>query len=212
MGPMWIILFLVLNFAISAWNAYAVGRAWVETRVAGGWPRMMAWMGAVMSACGFSWCYLFLLALGANYFWPTKFPDNAVQVALNLGYLVLIPGFLLSGFMIMLDSWRRAFRNGGFLNYGLAAYNTYAQIHNTMSAINSFGPALRNVTDFFKDSRRERSSDDARGALILIVIVIVLAALLGGVLTTTLIIRLAAGSDPLPNWHDASNRRNLPHS
>ncbi len=64
--PVLFIFIWLLNFAISAWNAYAVGRAWVETKVAGGWPRFMAWMGAIMSASGFSWCYLFLLVLGAS--------------------------------------------------------------------------------------------------------------------------------------------------
>jgi hypothetical protein len=208
---MWIIvLLLVLNFAISAWNAYAVGRAWVETRVAGGWPRFMAWMGAIMSASGFSWCYLFLLVLGGHAMgW---FDDQVTSVALSLGYLVLIPGMLLSGLMIMLDSWRRAFRNGGILNYGVAAYNTYAQIHNTMSAINSIGPALRNVTDFFGGRDRDsRSSgdDDARGLMILLVIIIVVVALLAGVMTTAIIIRLTAGSDPLPSMRELEDRRRV---
>jgi hypothetical protein len=55
----------------------------------------------------------------------------------NLGYLLLIPGILLSGLVITLDSWARAFRQGGFLNYGAAVYNTDAQIHNAYHAITS---------------------------------------------------------------------------
>jgi hypothetical protein len=197
-----------LNFGISAWNAYAVGRAWAETKVAGGWPRFMAWMGALMSASGFSWCYLFLLVLGGRALeW---LPDNAAEVALQLGYVILIPGILLSGLMIMLDSWRRAFRNGGILNYGIAAYNTYAQVHNTLSAVNTFGSALRGVTDFFGGDRDSRSSDDdARGMLILLVVIIVALALLAGVLTTAIIIRLTAGSDPIPSLRELEDRRRV---
>ena len=58
----------LLNFAISIWNAYAVGKSWVEARAAGGWPRLMCWAGAVMSASGFSWCYLIFLVLAGYHF------------------------------------------------------------------------------------------------------------------------------------------------
>jgi hypothetical protein len=201
MGPLLLVLLWLLNFGISAWNAYAVGRAWVETKVAGGWPRFMAWMGAIMSASGFTWCYLILLVLGGHAMgW---LDDEATAVAFQLGYLLLIPGILFSGLMIMLDSWRRAFRNGGFLNYGVAAWNTYAQIHNTMSAVRSIGPAFRSVLGFFTGGDRERRSSrdgDARGLIVLLVIFLVALALLAGVLTTTIIIRLVAGSDPLPPY------------
>ena len=177
MGPIWLIILMwLLNFAISAWNAYAVGRAWAETKVAGGWPRFMAWMGAVMSASGFSWCYLILLVLVAHA--GGWLDAEATNVAISLGYILLIPGILFSGLMITLDSWRRAFRNGGILNYGVAAYNTYAQVHNTMSAINSFGGAARTVFDFFGSGDRDRrssSDDDAKGWVMILVVIIVAA-------------------------------------
>ncbi len=204
----WLIIIWLLNFGISAWNAYAVGRAWAETKVAGGWPRFMAWMGAVMSASGFSWCYLVLFVYGAHAMgW---LPDQATNAAFSLGWIILIPGILFSGLMIMLDSWRRAFREGGILNYGIAAYNTYAQVHNTLSAVNTLGSALRNVGDFFGGDRDSRSSDDdGKGMLILLVIILVALALLMGVLTTAIIIRLTAGSDPLPPLRELEERRRV---
>jgi hypothetical protein len=194
--PFLLIAFVwLLNFGISAWNAYAVGKAWVEARVAGGWPRVMCWSGAVMSASGFTWCYLILLALAA--YWFGYLDGTQMGVALDLGYVVLIPGILLSGLMITLDSWARAFRRGGFLNYGVAAYNTYAQIHNTYSAITSFGAAFGNVRRFFG---RSRSRDDRDGGAGLVaVILLVVLALAAGVLTTTYIIWRTAATTPLPN-------------
>src|SRR4051794_10933614 len=117
-----VVLVWLLNFGISVWNAYAVGKSWVEAKAAGGWPRVMCWSGAVMSASGFSWCYLILIGFGAYKF--DAITGEQFAVALNLGYLLLIPGILLSGLMITLDSWGRAFRQGGFLNYGAAIYNT----------------------------------------------------------------------------------------
>src|SRR3954447_4614963 len=107
-----IALVWILNFALSMWNAYAVGKAWVEARAVGGWPRLMCWSGAVMSASGFSWCYLILIGFGAYKF--DAITGEQFEVALNLGYILLIPGILLSGLMITLDSWGRAFRQGGF--------------------------------------------------------------------------------------------------
>jgi hypothetical protein len=192
-----VVLVWVLNLGISIWNAYAVGKAWVETKHYGGWPRFMAWMGAIMSASGFSWCYLLLLALIAYYAeWLTAYQIGAM---INLGYILLIPGMLFSGLMITVDSWARAYRQRTLGSIGTAAYNTFAQIHNTYYAIRGFGQAFRGLADFFGGSGGSRGSRDSDNKAIILVILLVLLALLGGVLTTAAIIRRVAGSDgPLP--------------
>jgi hypothetical protein len=46
---------MILNFAISWYNARAVGSMWPEIKAMGGWYRLVAYAGAVMSACGFTW-------------------------------------------------------------------------------------------------------------------------------------------------------------
>ena len=61
-----------------------------------------------------------------------------------------ITAIVCSGMAIWLDSWKRAFREGGFLNYGVAMYNTYAQIHNTYAMIEGMGPAFKSIGDLFK--------------------------------------------------------------
>jgi len=197
MGHVLFALVWVLNLAISVWNAYAVGKVWVDARVAGGWHRFMCWMGAVMSACGFSWCYLSFLALTANYFqWIT---EEQTMAALNLGYILLIPFTLFAGYAVTLDSWVQAFRRGGFLNYGMAAWNTYASIHNSYSAMRNLGGAFTSLGNFFGGRRKgdsERDGDGPNG--VIIVILLVALALLGGVITTAVIIRRFAATDPLP--------------
>lgn len=192
----------VLNFAISIWNAYAVGKSWAEAKAHhqgghGVWPRVMCWAGAVMSASGFTWCYLTVLSLSAYYF--QLLTMHEVGIALQLGYILIIPGILASGLMITIDSWSTAYRQGGVLNYGVAAYNTYAQVHNTLSAIDTFGKAFGNVTDFFGDRKSSSSSsdDDAKGAAALVVILLVVLAIAGGIITTTVIIRKTAASTRL---------------
>ena len=196
MGQMLFALVWVLNFAISIWNAYAVGKVWVEARAAGGWHRLMCWVGAIMSACGFTWCYLSFLALTAHHFqWLT---DEQVLAALNLGYVLLLPFVLFGGYAITLDSWAQALRRGGFLNYGAAAWNTYASIHNTYSAWRNLGGAFASLGNFFGGSRKsERDSDGDSGGVI-VVLLLVIFAVLAGVLTTAVIIRRVAATEPLP--------------
>jgi hypothetical protein len=194
----WLIgLIWVLNFVISIGNAYGSGRAWVEAKHAGGWPRFLCWMGALMSASGFSWCYLIVLALLAYHFDWLKPGD--VEVAVQLGYIVIIPGVLFSGLMITVASWAEAYRSRRVLDMGVAAYNTYAQIHNTFNAIQDFGSAFSNVVKFFTSSHSKSSDDDdSDGAAVLIVAALVLVALFAGVMTTALIINRVAGNLPLP--------------
>jgi hypothetical protein len=195
MGYVLLALVWVLNFGISVWNAYAVGKVWVEARVEGGWHRFMCWMGAIMSASGFTWCYLTFLALTASYFqWIN---EEQVMMTLNLGYVLLIPFTLFAGYAITLDSWVQAFRRGGFLNYGAAAWNTYATIHNTYSAYRNLGGAFNSLSEFF--GNRKSSDRDGDGPNpVIIVILLVGLALVGGILTTAVIIRRVAGTEPLP--------------
>jgi len=194
----------VLNFAISIWNAYAVGKVWVEAKHEGGWHRFMCWMGAVMSACGFTWCYLSFLALTSHYFgW---FTDDDTRLALILGYVLLVPFMLFAGYAITLDSWGQAYRRGGFLNYGRAAWNTFASIHNTYSAYRNLSSAFGSIGELFSSRRRNsssKSSSDGQSPAIVIVLLVGLA-LVGGVLTTAAIIRRVAATDPLPPPPDES--------
>ena len=188
-----IILIWLLNFGISIWNAYAVGLAWVETKHSGGWPRVVAWAGAVMSASGFSWCYLLILTYAA---YGLGWLDTGhVETALQLGYLVLIPGVLSSGMVITLDSWARTYRQRTIASFGRAAWNTYAQIHNTFHAINNMDKAFGSVMEALP-SKSSGGSDKKGGALVFILIfVIVVFALLSGILTTAVIISRVAGNN-----------------
>jgi hypothetical protein len=195
MSFFFIALVWVINFGISLWNAYAVGKCWVETKHSGGWPRFMAWMGAIQSASGFSWCYLILLAIAA---WFTGWlNEQQIDIALQLGYLLIIPGVLFSGLMITVDSWAAAYRRRTLGSFGTAAYNTFAQINNTYHAVNGMGKAFRNVMGFFEngDKSRKSNSDKDGGTVVVLVIILVVLALAGGILTTAAIIHRVAASE-----------------
>lgn len=203
-GPLTILIWL-LNFGISIWNAYAVGLAWVETKHRGGWPRATAWAGAVMSACGFSWCYLFILVYAA--FQLSWLDEDHVGVALQMGYLALIPGILASGMVITLDSWARTYRRRTIGNIGRTAWNTYAQIHNTYNAIGDIDTAFGSVVDSFKGSS-SGSSEKKDGAVAFIVLfLVVILALVSGILTTAVIISRVAGNDELTEQAESGSTK-----
>jgi len=197
-----LIFIFILNLAISAWNAFACGKAWAETKSAGGWQHFMNWMGAIMSATGFSWCYLIALVFGAH---SLGFLNEKYMVfSFEVGYVLLVPGLLFSGLMITIDSWAVAYRNGGVLNYGVAAYNTFAQVHNTMSAIEGFGPAIKGIFEVL-GPKAESDDDDAPNVFIAFMLVVI--ALGAGALTTAAIITTVAGSQPLLSMDEMRQRQ-----
>lgn len=201
----WILIGFVwiLNFAISWWNARTCGIFWADLKMIGGWQRFLGWMGAIMSASGFTWCYMVVLLFGAYYAQPsfveegTPYPIDAeaLQAGFALGYLIIIPGVLFSGLMIWIDSLVQAWRRKDLASMGIAGWNTFAQIHNTYSAMRGVPEALSSVTNFFGKGSSGSKKD---GAAIIIIIVLVAMALIGGILTTRGIISHYAGTRPLP--------------
>jgi hypothetical protein len=192
-----LLLFLAINFGISCWNVYVTGVTWAETGAVGGWRRFMAWMGAIMSATGFTWSYLTVLAL--VFYGMGWLNADGVKLAMELAYIVLVPGLLFAGYAIMLDSWARTFREGGYVNWGVSIYNTWANYHNTMSVVNSYGGAFGDVFKNFTPSK----DDDGKGTAALIVLFLVVLAACLGIITTVVAIKKLSASHPLPKWDHA---------
>lgn len=192
-----LILFVLLlvNFAFSYFNAKFTGKAWVESKHAGGWPRVMAWSGAVMAACGFTWCYLMILAFGAGALGYLDMQD--IEALVNLGYLIIILPMVGSGFAITLNSWATAYRRRTLANTGIAGYNIFAQAYNTYNAVKTVPQALEKVMEYFFPKKGRRSSkNDAQAMLVLFLLIIAIG---GGIITTWVIInREAANDEPLP--------------
>ena len=199
-GEMAFVIFIwFLNLLISIWNGYAVGSAWVESKHAGGWRRFMAWMGAIMTDIGFTWCSLVLFGLIANQVgWLN---DYSFEILMSLGYLVIIFPLLFAGYAITLDSWQRAYRERTIANASVAGYNTFANVYNTYHAINGVGDAFGSVFEalFSKDGGDD---DDAQGALILFILILAIG--FGTIITWVLINRLAARDEPLPRRSEVS--------
>jgi hypothetical protein len=179
-----LILIWILNFAISWFNAWGVGKSWVEAKAVGGMPRFMSWMGATMAAVGFTWCYLVILAYVAQA--SGKFSNAQVAGMFSLGYLVIIVPLIGSGFAITAGSWAHFWRQRSFGNGAIAGWNTFAQISNTFRAISAVPSALRLVGEGFK----VKGGGKSKGALVLVLMVVLAVA--GGVMTTMAIVKAAA--------------------
>lgn len=199
-----VFLLWLWNLFISFLNARGAGLAQAEVETASrlgapgaGWNKFMLWCAKIMAGIGFTWCLLIALGFGAHAIGVITVKQ--FTVALQLGYILIVPLLLGTGAAITVDSWATAFREGGVLNYGVAAYNTFAQVHNTYSAIQGFGGAFKDVTSYLGGSG-DGESDENQGKVV--VIVLVVAAVVGGVLITYMIIQKYAGSSPLLSEQD----------
>lgn len=184
MNMLFLFLLLMLNFGISFWNAFSSGSYLTESKLIGGWSRFLVWCGLVMSACGFTWCYLTLITL--TFVSAGKLTQEQGEVLFNLGYVIIILPILGSGFGITAHSIITAYRKRNFGNIAITGWNTFAQAHNVWDATRHAPNALRNVLDFF-GSKKDNSKDKGGAVIILLMIL----ALAGGIITTALIARWA---------------------
>lgn len=189
-----IILMLLLNLGISWLNCWAVGGMWAETKATGGFPRLLAWCGAVQAAVGFS--SVLLYGLGYVLHATGYMPDSAFKAAMQLWYVLVVVPAIGTGLFILIESWIIAFRTRSILDMASAAYNTFAMAHNIYGATKNMGSALSGVGDFFSTD-----GDGEGGGVVLLVVALVAASLLGGVILTAVLIRRYAGRLPDPRKH-----------
>lgn len=178
---MLLVFLVILNFAISLFNAWSVGRVWPDAKAVGGLSRFMAWTIATMSACGFTWVYTIVLAFGLNAVgW---LPMAYAQGLLEMGYLMIIVPILTSGFVMMLASWAVFWHRPSLLSGAGAGWNTFAQAYNTYQAISAVPAAFSHVTKLLKGGDKKAST---------LMVVAVIFAACGGILTTAAVIRRTA--------------------
>lgn len=197
----------LLNLVISIFNAWGCGKTWNETRYIGGFLHLMNWMGAIMAACGFTWCYLVVFAVVGQVIPVT--PEEGVEVAetvylldaetakimFQLGYTVIILPVIGSGTMITLQSWAHFYRKRSFANAAVAGYNTLADVYNIYGAVRHMPGILDDLGGFFGSGSGGSSSSSGKDSgKAAIVILLVAFAVLGGVITTYLIITSTARS------------------
>lgn len=193
------LLLFIFNFCISVYNACGTGLSWAESKAMGGFARLLAWSGAIMAACGFSWCLL-LIAAWINSALPEghQLPARYAQLFFDLGYLGIVIPLLGSGLVITIQSWSRFWRERTFTNGGVAGYNTFAQIYNTYRTIDALPSIISSIIDCFSgssgsdDDDDDEESSDVKGYLIAIAVILAISCILGGILLAAVIVRYTA--------------------
>ena len=184
-----ILVLLLLNFAISWVNAWGCGATWDGSKAKGGLAHFMNWMGAVMSASGFTWCYLVVVGAVGTLITVTNeetgiaaplLEPAMAQSFYDLGYIIIIFPILGSGLAITVASWRSFARRRTLGRGLLTGWNTYAQANNTYHAVRSIPGVFDRLGRFFGKGSGGKI-DDSKG---MIVVLLVVLALFGGVLTT----------------------------
>ncbi len=198
MDAILIVLVLALNVIISLWNCYAVGTAWKDVMALGSkFEKLVAWSALVQSGVGFSMPILIaltyvtisVLTVGEK---PTLTPAEGQQVLqsiFSLWYVAVIFPVIGTGFAITAHSLYIAYQRRDFRSIAIAGWNSFAQIHNTLSAINNLGGAFKNVGALFDGIGR---SDDARVKIVAIVIILVIIALASGFMIAFALVRYFA--------------------
>jgi len=197
-----ILLLWLVNFLISAANAWGCGKTWNESKHVGGAPHFMNWCGAIMSACGFSWCYGVVFGFfGSQYSYehsdhvvrPLLSPA-ALEAFADLGYLAIIFPVLGTGIAITVHSWGVFWRRRSLGDGAVAGWNSFAQVYNVVSALRDVPRATRGVADFFLGDGD--GEDRGKGVVLLLVV----GALALGILTTYWILTTTARSTAQERW------------
>lgn len=158
MDTLLLVLVLLLNVAISVWNCYAVGSAWKDTMAIGGrFEKAVLWSAVIQSGIGFSMPILLVLAYGSVAYLtageePVLTPTEGaemMQVIFSLWYVAVIFPILGSGLAIWAHSLRIAYQRRDFASIATAGWNSFAQIHNMVSAVNNFGGAFGDIGELF---------------------------------------------------------------
>ncbi len=173
-----LVFLLLWNFGISVLNCWFVGRTWAESKVIGGWVRLVTWAAAVMGTCGFVWCNVLALGYLASThigILPVKYQLNDTYLGLlwNIGYALVIFPILGSGLAIWIDSVKQAYRNRDALSIGVAGYNTFAMAYDTYEAAKFLPTVFKEIGKTLDDS------DDAKSKMMLLTVYVVLALSVG---------------------------------
>ena len=196
MDSILLIAVLGLNILISIWNCYAVGTAWKDTMAMGStFDKVLLWSGTIQSGVGFSMPILLVLSTISVSFLtsgeePTLTPIEGQQLLewiYSLWYLAVIFPILGSGLAIWAHSIREVYKRRDFTSIATAGWNSYAQISNTLSALENIGGVLSNVGDMF--SWLADSKGDARRQLVLLVVLLVVISLVAGFMIAVALVK-----------------------
>lgn len=202
-----LLLVLALNFWISWANASYVGRYWTESKYVGGSFRVYIVVGYIMAIAGFTMVYGYILLLISPIIMQLAEVDPELilmfeQLASDLIYLFCVLTIIPTGFYIWIRSLKNFWENKTLSNGLTAGWNTYAQLHNTISAARNAPSAFGRVTKTLFGGKSKKKDNTM---IILLAIFLVIIAIFGGYFTASTIMKK---SDREYDMFDNLQRRN----
>ena len=188
-----LVLALALNFVISWANASYVGRYWSESKEVGGSFRAYIIVGYIMAIAGFTMVYSYILLLISPFFLQmTKVSQETIlmfeQLSSDLIYIFCVITMIPTGFYIWIRSLKE-FWEQKTLSCGLTAgWNSFAQIHNTISAARNAPSALERIAKAIFGGKGKKKDNTL---IVLCAIFVLILAIFGGYFTASAIMKKA---------------------
>lgn len=166
---------VLINLLISWLNARTCGLGWRDMSQSGLWGRVVLWSALVQSAIGFTLAYYLVVVISAITI--GKAPPAITHYTNDILIIGITIPALGSGLVLTVNSWREFLQKKSIINGGVAAWNTAAQVRNTVELGGDFFSAI-------SDLLSPKSKDDQQGKLLLLAFVLVVVSALLGALTT----------------------------
>lgn len=188
-----LVLALALNFIISWANANYVGRYWSESKEVGGSFRVYIVVGYIMAIAGFTMVYGYILLLISPLFLQMAKVDQETilmfeQLASDLIYLFCVITMIPTGFYIWIRSLKNFWEKKTLANCLTAGWNSYAQIHNTISVARNAPSALGRVVETLFGGKGKKKDNTV---IVLCAIFVLILAIFGGYFTASAIMKKA---------------------
>lgn len=188
-----LVLALALNFIISWANAKYVGQYWSGSKEIGGSFRTYIIVGYIMAIAGFTMVYGYILLLVSPIFLQMAKVDQETilmfeQLSADLIYIFCVITMIPTGFYIWIRSlknfWERKTLSSGLT----AGWNSYAQIHNTISVARNAPSALGRITKALFGGKSKKKDNTI---IVLCAIFVLILAIFGGYFTASAIMKKA---------------------
>ena len=188
-----LLLVLVVNFGISWANASYVGLYWSESKKIGGSFRAYIIAGYIMAIAGFTMVYGYILLLVSPIILQLAEVDtNTIlmfeQLSSDLIYLFCVVTIVPTGFYIWIRSLKDFWEEKTLANGLTAGWNSFAQIHNTVSVARNAPSALERVAESLFGGKGKKKDNTL---LVLLAIFVLILAIFGGYFTASSIMKKA---------------------
>ena len=193
MAILLLVFVLIINFIISWANASYAGRYWSESKEVGGSFRAYIIAGYIMAIAGFTMVYAYVLLLVSPFFLQLANVDQETilmfeQLSSDLIYIFCVVTIIPTGFYIWIRSLKN-FWEQKTLSSGLTAgWNSYAQLHNTISAARNAPSAFGRIVEVLFGGKSKKKGNTI---IVLLAILVVILAIFGGYFTASAIMKKA---------------------